>query len=107
MHGLRELENPYACHWSDEFQKIRTTFSEKPASLICGPVCHPSTFIDLANTTLADRRSVKTICVVLGSDSTHMDVTGPMNFEKRIEPLFRKIVLPGFCSPQLPAKHFY
>ena len=98
MHGLRELENPYACHWSDEFQKIRTTFSEKPASLICGPVCHPSTFIDLANTTLADRRSVKTICVVLGSDSTHMDVTGPVK-SKQPGRFFGKIMFPEFCGP--------
>ena len=33
--------------------------------------------MDLANIVLANRRSVKTICTVSGSDSTHMVVTSP------------------------------
>ena len=54
MHGLRELENPYASHWSYEFQKIRTSLSGNPAPAFCGPVCHPRTFIDLAIFALAN-----------------------------------------------------
>ena len=45
------------------------------------PGCHPSTLIDLANTALASRRSVKTICVISEGYRTHRGVTGPMSFE--------------------------
>ena len=79
MHGLRELEYQYGCHMSDENQKIRTSFSEKHAPDFAAPVCHPSNFIDLANTLLAKRRSVKTICMVSGCDSTHMVGTSAVN----------------------------
>ena len=43
------------------------------------PSCHPGTLIDLANTVLANRCSKKTLCVVLGSDSTQMIVNSPVN----------------------------
>ena len=82
MHGLIDLEYPYGCHWSDEIQKIRTSFSENHAHAFAAPIYHPSSFIDIANTVLANRRSVKTICMVSGSDSTHIEVTGPTTFEK-------------------------
>ena len=36
-----------------------------------------------------------------------MVVTGPLIFEKNLGPLFRKIVLPDVCGPQLPSKQFY
>ena len=45
------------------------------------PVCHPNTLIELTNIFVAIKRSVKSICTVSESDSTHMDVTGPINFE--------------------------
>ena len=82
MHGLIDLEYPYGCHWSNEIQKIRTSFSENHAHAFAAPIYHPSSFIDIANTVLANRRSVKTICMVSGSDSTHIEVTGPKTFEK-------------------------
>ena len=43
------------------------------------PSCHPGTLIDLANTVLANRCSEKTLCMVLGSDSTQMLVASPVN----------------------------
>ena len=45
------------------------------------PSCHPSSSLDLANFFLANKRSAKTVCTVSGSESNHVDVTGPMNFE--------------------------
>ena len=36
MHVLGGLQSPYGCHWSDEFQKIRTFFSENRAPGISG-----------------------------------------------------------------------
>ena len=38
MHGLRELEYPYGCHWSDEIQKTKTSFSESPAPAFLRPL---------------------------------------------------------------------
>ena len=46
------------------------------------PGCHPSTLIDLANTALASKRSVKTICMISEGYRTHRAVSGPMNFKK-------------------------
>ena len=62
------------------------------------PSCHPNTFIDLANTFLANKRSLKTICTVSGSESTHKDVTGQMYFEK-IGPYFVKTCFRAFAAP--------
>ena len=47
------------------------------------PICHASSFIDLENTALAKKRSVKDICMFAGSDSTHMVDTSPVNFKQR------------------------
>ena len=129
--------------------------------------CHPVIFIDLANAVLANRCPTKTICTVSGSDSTHMEATGPMTLKTKLGPIFVnsssrnfaapschpcnsydlvnnawsvvfcrddmhglrelqyssachlskefqklgtfywKILLPGFCCPQLPSKHFF
>ena len=46
------------------------------------PSCHPSTSNDLSTTALDEKRFVRTLCTVSGSDSTHIDVTDPMTFEK-------------------------
>ena len=61
--------------------KNRHLFGETCSWDLSATSCHPSTFMDPANIFLANRRSVKTLCTVSGSDSTHVDVTGPMNFE--------------------------
>ena len=46
------------------------------------PGCHPSTLIDLVNTALASKCSVKTICLISEGCRTHRAVTGPMSFKK-------------------------
>ena len=61
------------------------------------PSCHSNTFIDLANTFLANKRPLETICTVSGSKSTHMGVTGTTNF-KKLGPLFQKTLLLHFAA---------
>ena len=78
-----------------EFQKIDTFFGETCSWDLSATSCNTSTFIDIANIFLANRRSVKTICTVSGSNSSHMDVTGPMNFEKKIRTFFLQNRAPG------------
>ena len=63
-------------------KKLGHFFAKSCSRDFATSICHPSTFMDLANIVLANKRSVKTIRTVSGSDSTHVDVTGPMNFEK-------------------------
>ena len=46
------------------------------------PGCHPDTLIDLANTALASKSSVETICMILGGYRTQRGVAGPTNFKK-------------------------
>ena len=46
------------------------------------PGCHPSNLIDLANTALASKSSLKTICLISSGHRTDRGVTGPMNFKK-------------------------
>ena len=84
MHDLGGLQNPQSCHWSDEFQKIRTFFfSGKSCSRGFGaPGCHPGTLIDLVNVALDSRDFVETICMIWEGCRTHRVVTGPMNFKK-------------------------
>ena len=47
-----------------------------------GPGCHPGTLIDLVNTALDSRDSVKTICMIWEGCRTQRVVTGPMIFKK-------------------------
>ena len=168
MHDCRGLQNPYWCHWSDEFQKkIRTFFFRKiilpgfwgtwlPSStlidllntalvsrdsvkticmiwegcrtqrVVTGPMnfkkrrfffgkscsrdlgapgCHPRTLICFANTAVASKASVETICLFWEGWRTHSVVTGPMNFKKIRTFFFRKIMLPGFWATWLPSRH--
>ena len=70
------------------------------------PSCHSSSFIDLANTALANIRPVKTICMVSGSDSTHVGVTGPMNFEKNYDLFFAKSCFRDFSEPSCHSSSF-
>ena len=65
------------------------------------PGCHPGTLIDLANTALASRRSVKTICMISQGYRTHRDVTGPMSFKKSGRFLSENRA-PGILGPWLP-----
>ena len=83
MHDFRGLQNPYCCHWSDEFQKKGRFFFGKSSSRVFGaPGCHPGTLIDLVNTALISRNCVKTICMIWEGCRTHRVVTGPMIFKK-------------------------
>ena len=64
-------------------KKIRTFFIGNSCSKDFGdPGCHPSTLIDLANTAVARKSSVKTICMISSGYRTHRGDTGPMNFKK-------------------------
>ena len=87
------------------FKKIRIFFFGISCSRVFGATdCYPSTLIDLANSTLASRDLVETICMICEGYRTHRGVTGPMNFKSRT--FFWKIVLPGYWGTWLPSKHF-
>ena len=62
------------------------------------PGCHLNTLIELANTVLASRGSVKSICLISEGYRTHRRVTGPMNF-KEIGRFFGKSCSRGFGAP--------
>ena len=79
--------------------KKRRFFSENRVPGNFGaPGCHPNTLIELANTAMASRGSVATICMICEGCRTHRGATGPMNFKKR-RFFLRKIVFPGFLGP--------
>ena len=64
------------------FKKSRR-FVGKPCSRVFGaPGCHPSTLIDIVQTALAIKCSVKTICLISEGYRTRRAVTGPMSFKK-------------------------
>ena len=105
MHDLGGLQNPQSCHWSDEFQKISSFFGKSCSRNFGAPGCHPSTLIDIANTALASKRSLKTKCMITEGYRTHRGVAGPKNF-KESGGFFRKNVLPGFWGPWLQSEHF-
>ena len=63
--------------------KKNTFFFEKSCSRAFGArACHPSIFIDLANSALASKGSVETKCMIAEVYRTHGVVNGPMNFKK-------------------------
>ena len=103
LHDLTGLEYPYGCHWSDGFLKISGPFFVKSCSRDFGaPSCNRSTFLDLANTAQANKRSVKTICMVCESYSTVRGVTCPMNFKKLrpfIEESWSRVFYAPSCHP--------
>ena len=87
--------------------KKGTFFFGKSCSRDFGTLgCHPSFLIDLANTALASRSTVKTICMILEGYRTNRGVTGPMNFKKPGRFFCRKIVLREFWGHWLPSRHF-
>ena len=64
------------------FKKSRR-FVGKPCSRVFGDTgCHPNTLIDLVHTALANKCSVKTICLISEGYRTQKSVTGPMSFKK-------------------------
>ena len=105
-HDFRGIQNPWSCHWSDEFQKKDVFFFRKimlPG--FWGPGCHACNLIDLINTAMASRASAKNICMISEGYKAHRGVTSPMNLKKN-RTFFRKLVLPGFWCTWLPSKHF-
>ena len=82
MHEFSGLQNPSSCHWSDEFQKITTFCRKTVLPGFWGSWLYQSTLVDLANTVLASKCSVETICMNSVSYRTHRAVTGPMSFKK-------------------------
>ena len=65
-----------------------------------GTWLYQSTLFDLANTVLAGKGSVETICKNSVGYRTHGAVTGPMSF-KNTRRFCRKIVLPGSWGTSL------
>ena len=106
MYGLRELQYSWGRHLSNDFQKTGSFFWR---NLLLGyfcPSCHPSYFIDLANIVLDKRRSVKTLCLVSGGDSTQMVVTSPVN-SKQTGRFFWENCGPGFLRSPLNIDALY
>ena len=100
MHELRGLENPSSCHWSDEFQKITTFCRKIVLPVFWGTWLYQSTLFDLANTILASKGPVETICKNSVGYRTHRAVTGPMSFKKSRrfvgKPCSRDFGAPGY-----------
>ena len=69
----------------------------------------PNTLIDLANTALASRDSLETICMICEGYRTHRGVTGPMNFKKTRKFFFGISCSRGFgaigCHPSTLIDH--
>ena len=65
-----------------------------------GTWLYQSTLFDLANTVLASKGPVETICLNSVGYRTHRAVTGPMSFKKSRR-FCRKIVLQGFWGTWL------
>ena len=99
MHDLGGLQNPGSCHWSDDFQKISIFFGKSCSRNFGAPGCNPSSLIDIANTALARKRSVKPICRISEGYRTHGGVTGPMNLKKKQELFFSENRAPGILGP--------
>ena len=99
MHDFRGRQNPYCCHWSDDFQKIRTFFSGKSCSRGFGaPGCHPGALIDFVNAALASKISVEPKCMIAEGYRTHGGVTGPIIFKSRTF-FFSENRAPGILGP--------
>ena len=67
---------------SMNFKKSGFFFGKSCSRDFGAPGCYLSTLIDLANTALASRSSIKPICMVSEGYRTHRGVTGSMNFKK-------------------------
>ena len=104
MHEFSGLENPSSSHWSDEFQKIKTFCLKIVLPGFWGPWLHQSNFFDLANTVLASKAPVETICMNLVVYRTHRAVTGPMSFKNH--DVLSENRAPGFFGHLAISKHF-
>ena len=103
MHDFRGIQNPWSCHWSDEIQKKDVFFRKIVLPGFWDTGCHACILIDLVNTALANRSSVKTKRMIAEVYRTHSVVTGPMNFKKlghffSGKSCFRDFGAPG-CHP--------
>ena len=102
MHEFIGLQNPSSCHWSDEFQKITTFCRKIVLPGFWGTWLYQSTLFDLANTVVASKGPVETICMNSGGYRIHRAVTGPMSFKKSRrfvgKPCSRGFGAPG-CHP--------
>ena len=83
---------------SMSFKKSGFFFGKSCSRDFGAPGCYLSTLIDLANTALASRGSIKPICKISEGYRTHRGVTGPMNF-KEIGRFFGKSCSRGFGAP--------
>ena len=100
MHEFSCLQNPSSCHWSDEFQTITTFCRKIVLPGFWGTWLYQSTLFGLANTVLASKGLVETICMNSVGYRTHRAVTPPMSFKKSRR-FCRKIVIPGFWGTWL------
>ena len=66
------------------FKKSRRFVGKLCSRDFGAPGCHQSTLFDIANTVLAVKESVETICMNSVSWRTHRAVTGPMSFKKTL-----------------------
>ena len=102
MHEFSGLQHPSSCHWSDGFQKITTFCRKLVLPAFWGTWLYQITLFDLANTVLASKSSVETICMNSVGYRTHRAVTGPMSFKnsRRFvgKPCSRHFGAPG-CHP--------
>ena len=64
------------------FKKPRRFVGKLCSRVFGAPGCHPSTLIDIVQTALARKCSIKTICLISEGYRTHRAVTGPMSFKK-------------------------
>ena len=81
------------------FKKKDVFFSENRAPGILGPLAATQALlIDLANTALASKGSVETVCMICEGCRTHRFVTGPMNFKKTGD-FFSENRAPGILGP--------
>ena len=80
------------------FKKGRFFFGKSCSRDFGAPGCHPSTLIYLANTALASKASVKTICMFWEGWRTHRGVNGSLNF-KKLGRLFGKSGSRDFGAP--------
>ena len=84
------------------FKKSRRFVGKRCSRVFGAPCCHQSTLFDLANSVVASRSSVETICMISVGYRTHRAVTGPMSFKKSRrfveKPCSRVFGAPG-CHP--------
>ena len=82
---------------SMNFKKSGFFFGKSCSRDFGAPGCYLSTLIDLANTALASRGSIKPTRMISVGYRTHRGVTGPMNFKK--SGFFSENRAPGVLGP--------